>query len=236
MQSLQKHAPYCSAPSGQFGLVELDAVHPRVDLDAGVDGIQLDEAELPLGALQYGACFCKDCMKGFRAYLQEQDAAERDPQLAGVDLDTFHYGEWLLERGYDFQEDRQGSAAVRRLLPLPVPRHQGATSGSSPTTSREYGRQQGREVLVSGNFFNLDPHYLALADDVDLLITEMRNTTYRQPEWYRYVAGFAGDKDVVVVENPYGGVVPELVEELKPAAGTTCSGCRCSRVPRWART
>ena len=70
-------------------------------------------------------------------------------------------------------------------------------------------------MLVSGNFFNLDPHYLPLADDVDLLITEMRNTTYRQPEWYRYVAGFAGDKDVVVVENPYGGVVPELVEELK---------------------
>jgi hypothetical protein len=72
---------------------------------------------------------------------------------------------------------------------------------------------------VSGNFFNLDPHYLALADDCDLLITEMRNTTYRQPEWYRYVAGFAGDKDVVVVENPYGGVVPELVEALKVGRG-----------------
>ncbi len=71
---------------------------------------------------------------------------------------------------------------------------------------------------MSGNFFNLDPHYLALADDVDLLITEMRNTTYRQPEWYRYVAGFAGDKDVVVVENPYGGVVPELVERASQSA------------------
>lgn len=84
---------------------------------------------------------------------------------------------------------------------------------------RAYGREQGKEVLVSGNFFDLDPHYLPLADDVDLLITEMRNTTYRQPEWYRYVAGFAGDKDVVVVENPYGGVVPELVESLKSGRG-----------------
>ena len=27
----------------------------RIQVDAGVDGIQLDEAELPLGALQYGA-------------------------------------------------------------------------------------------------------------------------------------------------------------------------------------
>jgi hypothetical protein len=74
-------------------------------------------------------------------------------------------------------------------------------------------------VLVSGNFFNCDPSYLALADDVDLIITEMRNTTYRQPEWYRYVRAFAGDKDVVVVENPYGGVVPELVELLGRGRG-----------------
>jgi hypothetical protein len=33
------------------------------------------------------------------------------------------------------------------------------------------------------------------------------------------VAGFAGGKDVVVVENPYGGVVPELVEELARGRG-----------------
>jgi hypothetical protein len=74
-------------------------------------------------------------------------------------------------------------------------------------------------VLVSGNFFNVDPQYLALADDVDLVITEMRNTTYRQPEWFRYVAAFAGEKDVLVVENPYGGVVPELVDKLHRGRG-----------------
>ncbi|HEX5500220.1 MAG TPA: hypothetical protein VFX03_13370, partial [Thermomicrobiales bacterium] len=43
----------------------------------------------------------------------------------------------------------------------------------------------------------------------------MRNTRYRQPAWYRYVAGFAGPKPVVVVENPYGGIVPELAADLK---------------------
>jgi hypothetical protein len=47
----------------------------------------------------------------------------------------------------------------------------------------------------------------------------MRNTTDRLPEWYRYVAAFAGDKDVVVVENPYGGVVPELVQLLRDGRG-----------------
>jgi hypothetical protein len=47
----------------------------------------------------------------------------------------------------------------------------------------------------------------------------MRNTRYRQPAWYRYVAGFAGPKPVVVVENPYGGVVPEMVADLKVGKG-----------------
>ncbi len=64
----------------------------------------------------------------------------------------------------------------------------------------------------------------------------MRNTTYRQPEWYRYVAGFtayaggaAGPKEVVVVENPYGGVVPELSRCSGWGGATTCSGCRSTR-------
>jgi hypothetical protein len=183
-----------------------------------MDGIQLDEAELPMGAFQYGACFCKDCMKGFRAYLQSQPAEQRSSDLHGVDLETFHYGDWLLERGYDFKSDRNRTPLFGDYY-----RYQCTAIktyfAELAAYARAYGREQGRDVLVSGNFFNLDPSYLALADDVDLLITEMRNTTYRQPEWYRYVAGFAGDKDVVVVENPYGGVVPELVELLKVGRG-----------------
>ena len=46
-------------------------------------------------------------------------------------------------------------------------------------------------MLVSGNFFNLLAHYYALEPKVDLIITEMHNTRYRQPAWYRYAAGFA---------------------------------------------
>jgi len=54
---------------------------------------------------------------------------------------------------------------------------------------------------------------------VDLIITEMRNTRYRQPAWYRYVAGFAAGKPVIVAENPYGGVVPDLIALLKVGKG-----------------
>jgi hypothetical protein len=222
------HAQWVECPDREHQCFYMDRNNPvwreylkaviRIQIDAGVDGIQLDEAELPMGAFQYGACFCKDCMKGFRAYLQDQSAEERSPELTGTDLASFHYGSWLLERGYDFKEDRAGTPLFGdyyRFQCRAIKRY----FAELAAYAREYGRSQGRDVLVSGNFFNLDPSYLALADDVDLLITEMRNTTYRQPEWYRYVAGFAGDKDVVVVENPYGGVVPELVAKLRVGRG-----------------
>ncbi len=222
------HARWVECPDREHQCHYMDRNNPvwreylkaviRIQVDAGVDGIQLDEAELPMGAFQYGGCFCKDCMKGFRAYLQAQPAAERSPHLTGTALDTFHYGDWLLERGHDFQDGRESSPLFGdyyRYQCAAIKQH----FHELAEYARKYGRDQGREVLVSGNFFNLDPTYLALADDVDLIITEMRNTTYRQPEWYRYVAAFAGDKDVVVVENPYGGVVPELVELLERGRG-----------------
>ena len=185
----------------------------RIQIDAGVDGVQLDEAELPLGSLQYGGCFCRDCMVGFRDYL-----AVHSIEPDGVDLATFHYGDWLLERGFDFKSrlDETPLYAEYYRYQLGAIR---AHFAELADYAREYGRSVGRDVLVSGNFFNMDPQYLGLVDDVDLIVTEMRNTTYRQPEWFRYVAGFAGDKDVIVVENPYGGVVPDLVVELKEGRG-----------------
>jgi hypothetical protein len=226
------HARWVECPDREHQCFYMDRNNPvwreylkaviRIQIDAGVDGIQLDEAELPMGAFQYGACFCKDCMKGFRAYLQGLEpsavALSSGGALDGVDLETFHYGDWLLAQGYDFKEGRESTPLFGDYYAfqcLAIKKY----FAELAEYAREYGRSVGREIIVSGNFFNLEPMYLALADDVDLVITEMRNTTYRQPEWYRYVAAFAGDKDVVVVENPYGGVVPELIGLLAEGKG-----------------
>jgi hypothetical protein len=222
------HAHWVECPDREHQCFYMDRNNPvwreylkaviRIQVDAGVDGIQLDEAELPMGAFQYGACFCKDCMKGFRAYLQGLKPSKVDIALDGVDLETFHYGDWLLAQGYDFKANRESTPLFGDYYAfqcLSIKRY----FAELADYAREYARSHGREIIVSGNFFNLEPMYLALADDVDLVITEMRNTTYRQPEWYRYVAAFAGDKDVVVVENPYGGVVPELIELLGKGKG-----------------
>jgi len=191
----------------------------RIQIDAGVDGIQLDEAELPITSFQYGGCFCKDCMKGFRKYLKDLPENQLPIELDGVDLETFHYGEWLLAQGYDFRAQREGT-------PLFWEYHRYQTRqifryfNELADYIREYAAEKGRKVLVSGNFFNLVAHwYYAMEPKVDLIITEMRNTRYRQPAWYRYVAGFAAGKPVIVAENPYGGVVPDLIEMLKVGKG-----------------
>jgi hypothetical protein len=53
-----------------------------------------------------------------------------------------------------------------------------------------------------------------LVADVDILVPEQRHTLYRQPGWMRYIAAFGGDKPVTISFNPYGGILPELVEEM----------------------
>jgi hypothetical protein len=215
------HCLWVEAPDREHACYAMDRNNPvwreylkaviRIQIDAGVHGVQLDEAELPITTMQYGGCFCRECMTQFRAYLQALDP--RPAELAGVDLERFHYGSWLLEQGYDFKDGRERSPLFAHYMRF----QRGAITryfGELADYIREYGRSRDRDVLVSGNFFNMFEHYYALEPKTDLLITEMRNTGYRQPAWYRYVAGFAGKKPVIVVENPYGGVVPELIDDL----------------------
>ena len=221
------HAHWVECPDRDHFCYAMDRNNPvwreylkaviRVQIDAGVTGVQLDEAELPITSMQYGGCFCKDCMKGFRAYLQ--DRPERLPESISADqLDDFHYGRWLLDRGYDFKDDQ--SEAPLSLEYLRFQRGQITTYFAELAEyARSYARDQGREIQVAGNFFNVQDVYLPLEPQVDVVITEMRNTTYRQPEWFRYAAGFGGSKPVVVVENPYGGVVPDLVRDLQVGRG-----------------
>ena len=223
------HARWVECPDREHECYLMDRNNPvwreylkaiiRIQIDAGVDGIQLDEAELPITSFQYGGCFCRDCMKGFRGYLQELPKDQLPTELDGVDLETFHYGEWLLAQGYDFKNRREGAPIFweyHRYQTRQITRY----FGELADYARQYAAEKGRKVLVSGNFFNLVAHwYYAMEPKVDLIITEMRNTRYRQPAWYRYVAGFAAGKPVIVAENPYGGVVPDLVQMLKVGKG-----------------
>jgi hypothetical protein len=218
------HAKWVEAPDRDHYAYLMDRNNPvwreylkaviRIQIDAGVAGVQLDEADFPIWAIADGGCFCKDCVKQFCAYLQGLPTDELPDELEGTDLTTFHYGSWLLERGYDFKAKREQTPLFWmwiRFQRTAIARY----FGELADYIKEYGRSKGRDVLVSGNLFYLSPHFFPFEPKTDVLITEMANTSYRQPVWCRYAAGFAQGKPVIVVENPFGGVGPELLPQLQ---------------------
>ncbi|MFC6549417.1 hypothetical protein ACFQBN_22410 [Cohnella cellulosilytica] len=187
----------------------------EIQIDAGVHGVHLDECELPITAIGYGGCFCKDCMKQFNAYLAErQRKGDLPAALQAMDLETFHYGEYLKAQGAEFPGKASETPFFTEYFQFQMKIMTGYFKELTDYV-RAYGRAQGREVLVSGNFFHVMHQYMPLQPEVDIIATEMRNTLYRQAYWYRYANGFANGKPMTVVENPYGGVVPELLENLR---------------------
>jgi hypothetical protein len=186
----------------------------KIQIDAGVAGVQLDECELPMTSIRYGGCFCKDCMKQFKDYLKELESkGELIQELEGINLDNFNYGEYLKRLNISYPGDVKNVPLYKYYWEFQL-RAIKKYFNELVIYAKEYGLAKGREVLVSGNFFNIMPSYYPLEKDVDVIITEMKQTLFKQPYWYRYVAGFAGDKPVIVAENPYGGIVVELLEML----------------------
>ena len=68
----------------------------KIQIDAGVQGIQLDECELPMTSMGVGGCFCKDCMREFTEYLIEQKARGKlSSEWDDIDVANFNYKEYL---------------------------------------------------------------------------------------------------------------------------------------------
>lgn len=191
----------------------------RIQINAGVAGIQLDECELPMTSIRYGGCFCKDCTKQFNDYLKGLDKKGQLPEeLKGVDLDNFNYGEYLKARNVVYPGNIEELPLFRYYWEFQL-RAIKKYFKELADFSKEYGRQQDREVLVSGNFFDIMPSYYPMEPSADVIITEMKQSILKQAHWYRYVAGFAGEKPVIVAENPYGSAVYELVDLLNEGKG-----------------
>jgi hypothetical protein len=220
------HAHWVEAPDRDHQAYYMDRNNPvwceylkaviRIQIDAGVAGVQLDESETPMGAMRYGGCFCADCMAQFRAYLQR--AVPSDLELTELELDTFDYRDFLVEKGFKAGDPPQ-SMPLYHLFCQFLVQSVTTTFREMADYVREYAASVGRTVKVAGNFFNCFPEYDAMVSCSDLLVTEMRITGTRQPWWFRHAAGFSQGKDVLVVENPYGGVIPGLVSELNRGRG-----------------
>jgi len=86
-------------------------------LDAGADWIQFDDWSMIVGAAGWGgACFCDDCMSGFREYLKTRLPPEKQAELGLGDLEAFDYRRYLADRlGI---RDAKTYKDRRRSLPL----------------------------------------------------------------------------------------------------------------------
>ena len=218
------HSVWVEAPDREHYAYLMDRNNPvwreylraivRIQIDAGVAGVELDESDLPLFSMRWGGCFCRDCTKGFRAYLQALPEDALPDELDGVDLDAFDYGSWLLERGHDFQADRAATPLYREYVGF---QRREVTTHFADLCAyiREYAASKGRTVRVGFNSGDCPPHMYAFAQHADLLAAEQHETKYRQPAWCRFAAGFAGETPITVVEQPFNGIVPELVRDLK---------------------
>lgn len=188
-----------------------------LQLDAGVPGIQLDECELPMTAISSGGCFCKSCMKQFSRYLKKQkEKGLLGPEWDKIDLDTFHYGEYLKKHNCTFPENAPFYREYWEFQVRNVRRY----FGELADFAREYALQKhGRKIEISGNFYNMQPAYYPIENKVDIVVTEMDHTLFRQPYYYRFSAGFAPGKPVIIAENPYGGIIPKLLTMLDEGKG-----------------
>ena len=189
----------------------------EIQIDAGAQGIQLDECELPMTAIGAGGCFCADCMREFTEYLVERRAQGRlSAEWDGINVATFNYRDYLLENHCDFPAGAPFFRDYWEFQVTEVRRYFGELADHA----KRYGREKyGKEVLVSGNFYNLQPAYYPIIPKADIIITEMEHTLFRQPYFYRYSAGFAEGKPVIIAENPYGGIIPELESMLDNGKG-----------------
>lgn len=190
----------------------------RLQIDAGARAIQLDETDSPMTAFRYGGCFCKDCMKQLRRYLQGLAASRLPDELRGVDLATFDYRRFLLERGYQPGDNPQTFPLYEhyaRSQQLAIV----ATFAELVRAARDYAAERGVPLRIAGNFYDCAPYYDPMVDQVDVLVTEMRETRYQQPWYFRHGVGLARGRTLVAVENPYGGLVPALHEQLKSGRG-----------------
>ncbi len=192
-------------------------------VDAGAQGILVDEFDAQLHALYNAGCFCKDCMKGFRAYLKDNPFDETN----GLDLEHFDYRAYLQEKGY-VDDDLLGGQGERRMM-IPLFRQfvefnlRGAEQNVADIAAyaKEYSRQaRGEPILVTANLFNCLPHSAQIRKHCDLIAGEKTAIKLRQDGFYRFGHAFLQGKDGSFIEDPNQYIL-QIIEDIKSCKNDT---------------
>ncbi len=144
------HCLWVEAPDREHYCYTMDRNNPvwreylkaiiRVQIDAGVHGVQLDEAELPITSMQYGGCFCRDCMTLFRTYLQGLDPRPASSRASIWSPSTTASG---CSRRATTSSRAASSRRSSRTTSSASARRSRSTSASSATTCTSTGAARG---------------------------------------------------------------------------------------------
>ena len=120
----------------------------EIQIDAGVPGIQLDECELPMTSINSGGCFCDSCMKQFRSWLlKKKDEGMLGAEWDGIDLSTFHYGEYLKAGNHTYPKQAPLFRYYWEFQVWQVKKY----FSELADYAREYAQKKyGRKLLVAG--------------------------------------------------------------------------------------
>ncbi len=168
---LGDYSTYAMCRNSPFWLAYLKRL-VELQIDAGVQGIQLDESAIPIDTVWSGAGYCKYCMRGVKKYIGTHYAKE---QLAhhGImdetDLRKYfvrkggdYFRAHLLVKGFPFwREYRKAQYAMTQTSFADLVQH-----------IRAYGQRKGKSIEITGNFVQAAPFYLPLVPSVDFVALE----------------------------------------------------------------
>lgn len=146
-------------------------------IDAGADGIHVDEIYGTAHAI-WGerGCFCDYCMDGFRNFLKNKYSEDELKNEYGItDIDSFHYGDYIINNGYS--TDWEGDEPWRVPLWDPYNLYQELAvqhvMKNLISETKQYALDNfGRKISYSANINDLNPSGLKFTDDLDVFILE----------------------------------------------------------------
>ncbi len=186
-------------------------------VDVGAQGIHLDEYDVQLHAVKNGGCFCKECMQGFRTYLQQHPCEESTL----LNLDRFDYRTFLQEKGYvdqDLlaqQDERRWSIPLfKQFIRFNLERTVQNVADLTGYAKAYALQQRGETILVTVNMFNCLPHTGLIRTYCDLIVGEKSEIKLRQDGFYRFGRAYMQEKEGSFIEDPNPHIL-QIVEDIE---------------------
>jgi hypothetical protein len=137
----------------------------EMQIDAGFDGVQFDEPGVSFEMAGTRAGFCHHCNESFKRYMIDRH---------GERFRDFNYPEVLKKHGAGIFSELAYFKGMpywrdwKRSLVLDLKRN----FSELVDHARAYAEKQGREIYIAANFFNWMPHYLTIAELLDVFSLE----------------------------------------------------------------